>query len=188
MKWFWKHCGRREDASLLAAEILSGDEKIAVERHLAECAECRAHYNELSSVTAPFTGWEKNYSCVEASPRMRTHWAKAVKQAAATPSDTAQPATSDLGFFEAVWRELICPSRYAWSGLAALWVAMLVVNAQLSHHPAGRASTSPQEIFQAWEEQKRAIAEWNEPSVIVRVAPAYIPRPRSQRDQDWAAI
>jgi len=69
-----------------------------------------------------------------------------------------------------------------------LWVAMLIVNAQLSDHSMGRTSSLPQEIMQAWEEQNRVFAEWTQPNVTVPAASAYIPRPRSQRDEDWAVI
>ena len=188
MKWFWNHCRRREDASLLAADVLSGEEKIAVERHLAECAQCRAYCRALRKLAAPLAGWEKNFSFVEATQAVRTRWANAVEQEAATRSDTSRSASLDAGLLRAVWRELIWPSRYAWSGLAALWVAMLIVNFHFSGHSPGGTFSSPQEIMQAREEQNRVFAEWAQPNVIGPAAPGYVPRPRSQRDEDWAVI
>lgn len=96
-----------------------------------------------------------------------------------------------MGFWRIVWGELIWPSRYAWSGMAALWVAMLVINGQLSDHRPGATGTraaSTQEIMQAWAEQNRVLALLIQPAVAVPAPPPYVPRPRSQKAQDWAII
>jgi hypothetical protein len=91
-----------------------------------------------------------------------------------------------------VWRELIRPSRRAWSGMAALWVAMLVINGQLSDHRmsnAGARAGFSQEIMQSWEEQNRVVAELAQPAMFHSapanppLAPANPPRPRSERKQ-----
>jgi hypothetical protein len=75
--------------------------------------------------------------------------------------------------------------------MAALWVAMLVIQGQLSDHRMSDATAraaSSQDILQAWAEQNRVLAELAQPALGVPVPPADLPRPRTQRKQDWAII
>jgi anti-sigma factor RsiW len=192
MKWFWNRCHRRQDASLLAAGALSEEERIEMERHLASCEECRDYYSEVKALTAPLAGWEKRLSTIEATPVAQRRWAGAVQEAAEASSSlnpNPQRLRLGTGFWRIVWVELLWPSRYAWSGLAALWVAMLVINAQLSDHQtsgAGDRAASSQDMIQAWEEQNRVLAELAKPSFTAFAVPApppYVPRPRSERKQ-----
>ena len=180
----WTRCRRRQDASLLAAGALGEEERMELERHLAECNECRSYYSEIRTLAAPLAGWEKKLSAIEATPAAQRRWARAVQETGA-PSALAQ------NVWRIVWGELIRPSRYAWAGMAALWVAMLVINGQLSDprssNAGGRAASS-QEMIQAWEEQNRVLAELAQPAFPVPAPPPYIPRPRSQREQTWAII
>jgi hypothetical protein len=76
--------------------------------------------------------------------------------------------------------------------MAALWVAMLVINGQLSDHRmsnAGARAGFSQEIMQSWEEQNRVVAELAQPAMFHSapanppLAPANPPRPRSERKQ-----
>jgi hypothetical protein len=92
-----------------------------------------------------------------------------------------------------IWREIIWPSRRAWAGMAAIWLALLAVNARLSDHPAQMAgfhSSSPSEIMLSWEEQTRVLAELTQPAVLHSApanpppAPANPLRPRSARKQE----
>jgi len=200
MKWIWHPCcRRRQDISLLAAGALDEEAKIELERHLAACEECRSYYIEIKALAAPLAGWEKNLTSIEATPAAQRRWARAVREAAPSASPEPNPERLRLrlrlrlgmGCWRIVWRELIWPSRYAWSGMAALWVAMLVVNGQLSDHRAsgaGDRAASSQEMIQAWEEQNRVLALFVQPAVVVAAPPRYIPRPRSQKAQDWAII
>jgi hypothetical protein len=206
MKWMWNHCRRRQDISLMAAGALAQEEKIELERHLAACEKCRTYYGEIKTLTAPWAGWEKNLSAVEATPAARIRWAKAVQEAARVSAPNLNPnpnpnpqrlrlrlgagLRSGLGIWRVVWGELIWPSRYAWSGMAALWVAMLVINGSLSDHRSGAGSraASSQEMIEAWEDQNRVLAQLVQPAAVVPAPPPYIPRPRSQKAQDWAII
>jgi len=188
MKWFWNRCHRRQHISLLAAGALGQEEKIELERHLAACDECRTYYAEIKTLTAPLISWEKNLSGIEATPAARMRWAKAVQEATA-PSVVHQSPLQSI--WRIVWGEFIWPSRYAWSGLAALWVAMLVINGQLSDHrthDTGARAASTQEIMQAWAEQNRVMALLIQPAVVVPAPVPPVPRPRSQKSQDWAII
>jgi len=75
--------------------------------------------------------------------------------------------------------------------MAALWLVMLAVNGRLSDHrmiEASARSSSTQDIMQAFEEQNRVLAELTQPVFEVPSAPPILPRPRSEREQDWEII
>ncbi|HUD83202.1 MAG TPA: zf-HC2 domain-containing protein [Candidatus Saccharimonadales bacterium] len=188
MKWIWNDCRRQKDICLLAAGALGEEEKINLERHLAECQNCRAYYGAIKTLTAPLAAWEKSVSAIEVTPAARLRWARGVEGSGAT-SVVRQPLVQRV--WQIIWRELIWPSRYAWGGMAALWAAMLVINGQMSEHRVndlgGRASSS-QEMMEAWEEQNRVLAELAPPAFVVPAPPPAVPGPRSQRKQDWAII
>jgi anti-sigma factor RsiW len=180
----WTRCRRRKEASLLAAGALGEAEKIELEQHMAACQECRSYYAEIMALTAPMAGWEKSFSTIEATPAARTRWAQAVRTADRQPKP---PLLENTWRF--VWHELIRPSRYAWTGMAALWVMMLIVNARLSDHQAivGQ-SASARNMIQVWNEQKRVLAELIRPDFTAPAPPADVPRPRSQGHTDSAII
>jgi hypothetical protein len=109
-------------------------------------------------------------------------WARAV-QAAGKPSAELEPRLRDA--WRIIWRELIRPSRHAWTGMAALWVVLLAVNGRLSDHPTADASaraTSTQDVMQSWQEQNRVLTELTQPAFTVPAGPALLPRPRSERE------
>jgi hypothetical protein len=96
-----------------------------------------------------------------------------------------------MRFWRIVWCGLIRPSRYAWAGMAALWLVMLAVNGRLSGHRmtgAGASPSSTQDMMQAWEEQNRVLAELTQPAFAVPAAPPILPRPRSERERDWKIV
>jgi hypothetical protein len=199
MKWMWNRCRRRQEVCLLAAGALGQEEKAELGRHLAACEECRNYFGEIKTLTAPLAGWEKKWSAVEATPAARMRWARAVREAVrrSAPNPNPNPNLNlnrqrprlGMGLWRLVWGEFFFPHRYAWSGMAALWVAMLVINGQLSDHPRGDAgfrASSTQEMMQAWLEQNRILAELVQPTATGPIAPPYVPRPRSQRKQNWA--
>jgi anti-sigma factor RsiW len=205
MKWIWNRCRRHQEVCLLAASALGQEEKIEVERHLAACEECRTYYGEIKTLTAPLADWEKNLSAVEATPAARMRWARAVReapQALSTPNLNLNPNPNPnpqrlrlrlrlgMGFWRIVWGELIWPSRRAWAGMAALWVAMLAINGSLSDHRSdtGARASSSQDMMQAWEEQNRVLAELVQPTFAVPAPPPSLPRPRSQAERSWVIL
>ena len=84
-----------------------------------------------------------------------------------------------------VWLELIWPSRRAWAGMAALWLAVLAANLEMkAAFPAAPAvpSAPARELVRAFEEQRRLLAELLPPVKPSPAAPARSsPRPRSER-------
>jgi anti-sigma factor RsiW len=189
MKWIRIRCRRRQDVCLLAAGALGEEEKIEVQRHLAACPECRNYYGEIKSLTAPLAGWEKNFSSIQATPAAQMRWAGAVREAGARSTVRRPPLKT---FWRILWGELIRPSRHAWAGMAALWVVMLAVNAQLPGHRASSGdarAASSQDMIQAWVEQNRVLAELTQTAFVVPpAAPPDLPRPRSQRARGWEIL
>jgi len=188
MKWFWTRCRRRQEVSLLATGAVDEKERRELESHLAACEECRTYHAEITTFATPLADWEKSFSAIQATPAARRRWAGAVQQAAA-PSAIQQPFLTAL--WRIVWGELIRPSRYAWTGMAALWVAMLAINAQFPDHRmsgAGDRASSSQEMMQAWEEQNRVLAELTKPAFVAPAPPPNLPRPRSQAERNWEIL
>jgi len=188
MKWFTNRCRRREEVALLAGGALRADEKSAVERHLAACPECRAYYADLKKLTVSLSEWEREFTAIEATPAAQIRWAKAVQQTRQT-STPHQPLLKNIG--QIVWRELIWPSRHAWTGMAALWALILVVNARISDSwtfGVNIQAASKPDLMEAWQERNRVMAELTQPSFSVPVLPAVISRPRSELDLRWKII
>ncbi len=99
-----------------------------------------------------------------------------------------QPGRREVPLMRAVlkaWRELIWPSRRAWAGMAALWLAVLAANVQMkaAFGPAPGARSAPaREVVRAFAEQRRWLAELLppiNPPPVETTPPS--PRPRSER-------
>ena len=185
----WNDCRHREDTSLLAVGALRGEEKSRMELHLSACHECRSYYSEIKVVTKPLAAWEENFSTIEVSSAARMHWTTAIQNAAAPSPDRLPPLQKA---WRIVWGELIRPSRYTWTTMAALWTAMLLINALMLDHQSKNASSfasSPQDMLQAWQEQNRVLAELTQPGLASPVPPPpAVPIPRSQTEATWERL
>jgi hypothetical protein len=82
-----------------------------------------------------------------------------------------------LGCLSAPWRELILPSRCIWTGLAAVWALILVVNVSLRDNVSSVTGqpvhSSP--VMMSWQTQQRLMNE----VLADRVAPPDTDRPRN---------
>jgi anti-sigma factor RsiW len=183
-------CRRRPQVSLLVAGVLGGEEKLELERHMADCPECRAYGAEMRNLVEPLGDWQKSLAAFEVTPAARQRWKDAVKNEGIVLMERQSPL---VAAWRIVWHELIWPSRYAWAGMAALWVAMLVINGGLSGSAsgeAGRVAISPQEMQRNWEEQNRVLVELSLPSFgfVAPAPPPAVLRPRSERAREWEVI
>jgi hypothetical protein len=86
----------------------------------------------------------------------------------------------------ALWRELFWPSRRIWTGLAAIWILISVVN--LSQHDksetmAGKTPLPSPEMMLVFWQQERLLAELTDQkeTPIAEPPKPFLPLPRSER-------
>jgi hypothetical protein len=148
----------REAISLLAAGALQEQERAAIERHLESCQRCRESYRELEWITVPLAGLRTLSSQIEPLPGARARWARAVREAG-----VAGPRRSRVGKSSFLFgcRELVWPHRYAWLGLAAIWIAFWIVNSMCydSADTPLKAGGRPQANLPALRELRLRLAE-----------------------------
>src|SRR5579862_819759 len=110
---------------------------------------------------------------------------RAAQERAGTTAQPPKPAL--IRAVVIAWRELFQPCRYAWSGLAAVWLMIWMVNAhtQITQPPPRiMASTRARsERIRFFEEQRRVLVELTGP---MELSPAETlrrahPKPRSER-------
>ena len=194
MNGFLNRCGRhRKKISLHAAGALPEAERSGVEAHWAECAGCRAYFEEMKQVVQPLAGWEENFKQVTPAVATQQRWKQAIM---ATPSSALRAPSPPLGEkagmrgkgfdgMKAWLREVFWPYRRAWVGMAAVWLALWVINTGMS--PASNATMSARikttpAVYQAIAEERQLLAELLPPATP---EPAEKPRsntrPRGQR-------
>jgi hypothetical protein len=100
-------------------------------------------------------------------------------------ADERRSQTAATRILETFWRELIWPSRQIWTGLAAVWILILIFNFS-QRDPAGMmARKSPPlspEMILTFRQQERLLAELigpNEPQAVAPPKP-FLPQPRSE--------
>ena len=95
-----------------------------------------------------------------------------------------QVATGALAVLRKGWLELIWPSRRAWVGLTAIWLAVFGANLQMKtpSQPAPAVQFAPRILAQALQERLRVLAELLPPSTPRPTAMTH-PKagPRSER-------
>jgi len=97
--------------------------------------------------------------------------------AADTPqSDCGHGPILPLDWLRTLWRELIFPSRLAWTALAAVWIVLLTLNSS-QRRDADRVTISPVEVaamLAGWRDQQRVLAEL---TGAPRIVPATVAKP-----------
>jgi len=149
----------RESLCLLATDSLPESERCELEAHLKRCADCREYLDQLRHMVAPLANWEETLAHIEPSQSFQRRWQNAVQSSAETKSPRPPAAKISL---QEIWREWLRPFRYAWAGMAALWLVMASMNFGLSRsEPAAmtaQSSPSPA-VLQAFAEERRVLAE-----------------------------
>jgi anti-sigma factor RsiW len=160
MKRFLNSCGRyRQDICLLASGALLELERSRIEEHLAMCAGCRDYYQEIKTVTVPLANYAENFAHLQPGPATRTRWANEIRQAAGQmPVRRLTPAMA----FREWWREVISPCHRFWTGLAAVWVVILVGHLSLDDHAevaAWKSHPSSQAMIKSFKDQQKILTE-----------------------------
>ena len=115
------------------------------------------------------------------------NWRESILQAAREQTASAAPPPLLIRAVLITWRELIRPCRYAWSAMAALWLALWMINSHMEFAPfptrVARSSPAASEQIRSFAEQRRVLVELTGP---VDLSPAERPRradpkPRSER-------
>lgn len=95
-----------------------------------------------------------------------------------------QPWAGLAGVLGTPWRELILPNRRLWSGLAAVWVAILVINCsqhETLNSVTGKPARAPA-LALNWQAQQRWMSELLADRAVpaeAERAPSAAPRPRT---------
>ena len=159
MKWFLNPCRRhRESLCLLASGLLSEPERDRIDSHLATCADCRSYFNQIKAMTVPLTGWEKHFAHIETGPAVQARLVETI--ASVGRPESVRPFPPKKVLLEC-WQQLIWPSRHIWTGLATVWILLLVANLSMQDHsPTALAKASPApEIIMTWRQQERLLTE-----------------------------
>jgi hypothetical protein len=87
------------------------------------------------------------------------------------------------------WQELIWPSRYAWGGMAAVWLTLFAINHRIQGPDpvtlSARSKGAPT-VLQPFAEQRRWLAELLQPAEApIAERPRPNSRPRSERPVIW---
>ncbi|HEX5399656.1 MAG TPA: hypothetical protein VFY06_11480 [Verrucomicrobiae bacterium] len=88
-----------------------------------------------------------------------------------------------LGCSNAVWSELILPSRRVWAGLAAVWLLIFAVNLSMrDRSPSGVMASAPPQMMLTFRQQEQLLTELLGPDEVRVAEPATpsLPRPRSE--------
>ena len=117
-------------------------------------------------------------------------WRELILQTAQDRTSCAAAKRSKSVLIRAVqiaWRELIQPCRYAWSGMAALWLIFWLINARtgVTENPRQIATSTRSgfERIRVFEEQRRVLVELTGPNDLSPAEPSRPAhaKPRSER-------
>ena len=137
-----------------AVGALPAEQRLAMEQHLANCADCQARSNELRGATEGLRRLSERP--VKPSANFRERWTTAV-QSAGRPGSLEQAVAEWMEWS----RLMVLRNRRVLSALAPVWALILVF--KLTAPDVGRPPTtlarSPVEIFRALKaEDKMRIA------------------------------
>jgi hypothetical protein len=80
-----------------------------------------------------------------------------------------------FGIFNKLWLELVWPSRRIWTGLAAIWILIVIINfSQRDGSQTMIAKSAPPEMMMTFRDQQK----WLDELLADRSIPADVERPR----------
>lgn len=102
-----------------------------------------------------------------------------------TQSFSGALASCFLNCPETIWRELIWPARWIWTGLATVWILILAANFSMQSRPEIRMAKTPPsaDMIMAFHQQEQLLSELigaNDPPAA-QAPKTHSPRPASQR-------
>ncbi|HEV2456324.1 MAG TPA: hypothetical protein VGY98_18820 [Verrucomicrobiae bacterium] len=109
-----------------------------------------------------------------------------------TRTVSSRPVSLLRDFPQAIWGELILPSRWIWAGLASVWVVLLAANFSMRDPVAANLAKSPPspEVIMVFRQQQQLLSELIGPDnpPVEEVEKPYLPRPASERRMTlWTA-
>jgi anti-sigma factor RsiW len=190
MKRLFTSCRKqRQQLSLLAAGVLTANERAAAEAHLAACANCRRYYEAIRALSGALSSWSKTTPDMEPTPAWHDRWTRSIQpdkrgsswQPVESPSSI--PATSITW-----WPALLTGRRSALAGLAGVWMLALffwLTAPEVSQTASQGALPAPRELLQAFMTRERLLSQWQMmPNAVpenkpVDRPPKTVPSPRS---------
>jgi hypothetical protein len=98
-------------------------------------------------------------------------------------TDAAHSRSGAFAMGLTLWRELILPSRRVWSGLAATWILMALVNASQSRDPQTAKTAFRPEVAASFVEQQILLGELltdRAPAADADQPKSFTPKPRTE--------
>jgi hypothetical protein len=96
----------------------------------------------------------------------------------------SSPSPTVVAILKTLWHELVLPSRRIWTGLATVWILIVIANVAMRDHPQVQMakSVSP-EMVHSFQQQEQLLTELIGPFDLSAAEPqkTYAPRPSSQR-------
>lgn len=146
MKRLFHSCGRqRRRLSLLAGGALPESERSAAQAHLAECAECRRHFEQVLAVGRALHSLRERTPEIEVGAAWQRRWRQALQERDRSRRSVVE---SPLNW----WRTAMPGQRATLAGLSAVWMLILFFRLTAPDVPDVRSQTrlpAPREVFMA---------------------------------------
>jgi hypothetical protein len=109
--------------------------------------------------------------------------ARAIDEALAPSPSATESVTAPTGWLASFWREVVLPGRWAWSGMAAAWAVIVVLQGSSSIEvsvPSQRAERSSPDVLALLKEQHLLRIELLDGPAAVSMDNRQAPGPKSE--------
>jgi anti-sigma factor RsiW len=183
--WFWNSCRRNEQSvSLLVAGVCPEEERARVEKHLAQCPQCKARYEREGAVAATLRSCVAVAALSEPPVTLRKRWQVALRLELESRSDAPPDQPSLLP----AW---LAGNRWVWGTAAACWVLIAALHASAPRNSRPAVVQAPvtwKQIQMALEKvdltRPQTAARQQHPSGATSQPPEFLPRSRRSLDVD----